>query len=132
MSLDEMIQILTFKREDHGHATLWEKDLDAVLAFLIAYKELVDGINQEMKSNTEAANHPAHYQGKRECIEVMRAMFGDNAVMGFCKCNSFKYRFRQDGKGGAEDVQNAEWYEDYLIQMQKEHEEQAVKIWNHT
>lgn len=136
MTLETMIQNLTFKREDCGHATLWEKDLNAVLEFLIDYnellKEMVHNRKQEMEANAEAVNHPAHYQGKRECIEVMRALFGDNAVMGFCKCNSFKYRFRQDGKGGAEDVQKAEWYEDYLIQMQKEHEEQADKIWNHT
>lgn len=42
----------------------------------------------------QAVNHPEHYQGKHECIEVMRAMFGDEAVVAFCRCNSFKYRFR--------------------------------------
>ena len=28
----------------------------------------------------EMVDHPAHYQGKHECIEVMRALFGDKAV----------------------------------------------------
>lgn len=64
--------------------------------------------------------HPNHYQGKHECIDVMRALFGDNAVMMFCKCNAFKYRFRADKKNGAEDIAKAEWYEDYLIKMQNE------------
>ena len=48
-------------------------------------------------------NHPSHYQGKRECIEVMRKMFGDEAVKGFCKCNAYKYRFRAGRKGSAEE-----------------------------
>lgn len=65
----------------------------------------------------EMVDHPAHYQGKHECIEVMRALFGDKAVADFCRCNSFKYRFRADKKGGAEDIRKAEWYEEYLVKM---------------
>lgn len=65
----------------------------------------------------EAVNHPNHYQGKHECIEVMRHMFGDSAVRAFCKCNAFKYRFRAAMKNGDEDIKKAEWYEDYLINM---------------
>ena len=65
-------------------------------------------------------DHPKHYQGKHECIDVMRAMFGDEAVMAFCKCNSFKYRFRADAKNKDEDIAKAEWYEDYLMKMLKE------------
>lgn len=134
MTLDEILTMLMYRAQDVGHCTLFEKELDAIIEFLINYTELLAEReqNQEKERNAEAVNHPAHYQGKRECIEVMRALFGDAAVMGFCKCNSFKYRFRQDGKGGAEDVQKAEWYEDYLIQMQNEHDERADKIWNHT
>lgn len=67
----------------------------------------------------DAVNHPRHYQGKHECIEIMRAMFGDEAVKSFCRCNSFKYRFRADAKNKAEDIKKAEWYEDYLIKMEK-------------
>lgn len=64
--------------------------------------------------NLEKVNHPCHYQGARECIEVMRDMFGDEAVKAFCRCNSFKYRFRANMKNGDEDIKKAEWYEDYL------------------
>lgn len=67
----------------------------------------------------DAVNHPKHYQGKHECIEIMRAMFGDEAVKSFCRCNSFKYRFRADAKNKAEDIKKAEWYEDYLIKMER-------------
>ena len=72
-------------------------------------------------------NHPQHYQGKHECIEIMRALFGDEAVKGFCKCNSFKYRFRSDNKNGEEDIKKAEWYEDYLMQMESEEQSRTNK-----
>lgn len=68
----------------------------------------------------EAVEHPAHYQGKHECIEVMRVLFGDNAVKAFCKLNSYKYRFRSGKKNGDEDIKKAEWYEEYLINMEKD------------
>ena len=31
-------------------------------------------------NNNENVNHPEHYQGKNECIDVMIAMFGIEAV----------------------------------------------------
>lgn len=62
-------------------------------------------------------NHPAHYQGKNECIDVMLAMFGVEAVKHFCMCNAYKYRFRADKKNGAEDIEKAEWYESKLIEL---------------
>lgn len=68
-------------------------------------------------------NHPSHYGGKHECIEVMRALFGDEVVKDFCKCNSFKYRFRagkKEGESADKDIAKAEWYENYLITEFKE------------
>lgn len=67
----------------------------------------------------EAVNHPNHYQGEHECIDIMEAMFGTYAVMDFCRCNSFKYRFRAEAKNGEEDIRKAEWYENKLIELQK-------------
>ena len=64
--------------------------------------------------------HPAHYQGKHECIKLMEAMFGKNEVAAFCRCNSFKYRFRAGKKLGveaAEDLAKAEFYENYLMEL---------------
>lgn len=65
----------------------------------------------------EHVDHPAHYQGKNECIDVMLAMFGVEAVKHFCMCNAYKYRFRADKKNGAEDISKAEWYESKLIEL---------------
>jgi hypothetical protein len=65
----------------------------------------------------EKVNHPEHYQGKNECIDVMIAMFGKEAVKHFCMCNAYKYRFRADKKNGEEDIKKAEWYETKLIEL---------------
>ena len=66
---------------------------------------------------SDNVNHPQHYQGKNECIDVMVAMFGLDAVKHFCMCNAYKYRFRADKKNGAEDIEKAEWYESKLIEL---------------
>lgn len=56
-------------------------------------------------------NHPAHYEvGKYECIDVMREVFGDEAVKHFCQCNAFKYVWRMNRKNGIEDARKAIWY----------------------
>lgn len=66
----------------------------------------------------EAVNHPAHYQGKHECIDEMIALFGVEAVKGFCACNVYKYRYRADRKNGAEDIAKAEWYMTKLMELE--------------
>ncbi len=70
----------------------------------------------------EKVNHPKHYQGKHECIDEMVELFGVDAVIGFCKCNVYKYRYRADRKNGNEDIQKADWYMDKLIELQAEEE----------
>lgn len=67
----------------------------------------------------ETVNHPAHYQGKHECIDEMISLFGLDAVKGFCMCNVYKYRFRAAKKNGAEDIAKADWYMDKLIELQQ-------------
>ena len=69
----------------------------------------------------EMVSHPSHYnQFKRETIEEMRLLFGDEAVKGFCKCNAYKYQRRAKFKGNEEeDLNKAEWYLDYLEKMGK-------------
>ena len=82
----------------------------------------IDDKRNELRENAALhnnVNHPAHYSGKHECIEIMRIMFGDEAVKAFCRCNSFKYRFRAARKNGDEDIAKAEWYEEYLFNMEK-------------
>lgn len=82
-----------------------EEDLDKAI-------KLIQGLE-----DLDNVNHPRHYQGKNECIDVMVAMFGVEAVKHFCMCNAYKYRFRSNMKNGEEDIKKAEWYENKLIEL---------------
>ncbi len=63
-------------------------------------------------------NHPDRYAGgKFECIEVMADVFGKEAVKHFCLLNAFKYIWRQEKKGGVEDIKKAMFYMDYYIKL---------------
>lgn len=67
----------------------------------------------------DGVNHPEHYQGNYECIDLMREIYGDEAVRSFCICNAYKYRFRAGKKHGEtaeSDIAKAEWYEAYLME----------------
>ena len=72
----------------------------------------------EKAQDDNAVNHPAHYQGKHECIDEMIALFGVEAVKSFCKCNVYKYHYRADRKNGAEDIDKANWYMDKLMELE--------------
>ena len=60
-------------------------------------------------SNVE---HPHHYnrKGGMECIDEMILIFGKEAVMNFCLCNAWKYRYRAADKNGEEDLRKSDWY----------------------
>ena len=59
----------------------------------------------------DSVNHPPHYnKGNIECIDAMISAFGKEVVADFCLCNSFKYMWRHENKGGIEDIEKAEWY----------------------
>lgn len=57
-------------------------------------------------------NHPKHYcrEGGMENIEEMVLAFGREAVMHFCLCNVWKYRYRASDKNREEDLKKSDWY----------------------
>ena len=65
-------------------------------------------------------NHPKHYDGKYECIEVMRDVFGEDAVKSFCILNAFKYICRHNKKNGTEDLKKAKWYLGFILTEDKD------------
>ena len=65
-------------------------------------------------------NHPKHYDGKYECIEVMRDVFGEDAVKNFCILNAFKYIWRHNKKNGTEDLKKAKWYLEFILTEDKD------------
>lgn len=73
-------------------------------------------------SDMEMVDHPSHYnQFKRETIEEMRLIFGDEAVIAFCKCSAWKYIRRADFKGKKkQDLEKAEKYMDFIAEIESE------------
>ena len=67
-------------------------------------------------SSVDNVNHPSHYEGNTslECIDCMKVSMGRNAVLNFCLCNAFKYLWRYKNKNGAEDINKAKWYLNYV------------------
>lgn len=61
---------------------------------------------------TDHINRPSHYtQGEIECIDAMRAAYGDAAVKHYCVCAAFKYLWRHEHKASAsDDLKKAIWY----------------------
>lgn len=71
----------------------------------------------ERQNELDKVNHPSHYQKDgKECIDVMLELYGIQAVIHFCECNAFKYRWRAGIKAGESaevDLKKAKWYENY-------------------
>ncbi|MDO5293330.1 MAG: DUF3310 domain-containing protein [bacterium] len=103
-----------------GYLPVLDKEYETAYKIIIKSSHDVLNAIEEKQDNQDNVNHPNHYQGPNECIDVMRAMFGKEAVKHFCMCNAFKYRFRSGQKNGEEDIKKAEWYETYLIKLQEE------------
>lgn len=60
----------------------------------------------------DPVNRPKHYnrEGAMESIDEMVLVFGPEAVMHFCLCNTWKYRYRATAKNGEEDLKKSDWY----------------------
>lgn len=69
-------------------------------------------------------NSPKYYQQEngRECIDEMILFFGKKAVIDFCRCNAYKYKFRAGKKNNntkEEDLAKANWYLNYIEKTMK-------------
>ena len=74
----------------------------------------------EQNVQREEINHPDRYiSGGFECIDVMLAVFGEEAVQNFCVLNAFKYIWRHNQKGGAEDIKKAVWYLNKFVELEE-------------
>lgn len=75
-------------------------------------KAQVDFLKQEGAPESDMVNEPPHYkQHAMECIDEMLSVFGVAAVMAYCKCAAWKYRYRAPYKGKfEEDNAKADWY----------------------
>lgn len=78
--------------------------------------------NYETDEKPDMINHPPHYTNRmHECIEEMRCVFGIDAVIAFCKCNAWKYRYRANSKGKREeDMAKSDWYINKAMELEEE------------
>lgn len=91
-------------------------------AYNLAYNSEKKTTNLDTIANPiqrEEINHPDRYiSGGFECIDVMLAVFGEEAVQNFCVLNAFKYIWRHNQKGGAEDIKKAVWYLNKFVELE--------------
>lgn len=68
-----------------------------------------------MNDNVKA---PSHYtQGKYETIDIVRETLGKERFEGFCVGNILKYVIRYQHKNGLEDLEKAEVYLKWAIEV---------------
>ena len=72
---------------------------------------------------SDNVNHPEHYNNDRiEAIEGIRAALSDDELRGFIKGNALKYLWREQHKGGIEDIKKAKWYLSYYLEVAQNEE----------
>ena len=65
-------------------------------------------------------NSPSHYnQSGIECIDAIKASLGDN-YQDYCKGNVMKYLWRYKYKNGIEDLKQAQWYLNSMIESMED------------
>ena len=78
--------------------------------------ELIAIEHKRQERTKDVVNHPAHYEGKIECIDAIEcATDGLTGFKGYCTGNIIKYMWRWHKKNGLEDLKKARWYLDKLI-----------------
>lgn len=72
----------------------------------------MEDIKIEDEQISKNVNHPDHYNTHAmECIDELEIVFGIDAVIDFCKCNAWKYRYRAGNKDDIkQDLAKSDWY----------------------
>ena len=82
---------------------------------------LIDFNSKLPKLDHEVAdmvNHPPHYtNGDIECIDAIQAALTPEEFRGYCKGNVIKYTWREDDKGGLQDLLKAVWYLNKVVSV---------------
>ena len=118
-------------RKKNNNLIAENAELKAKLCYKAKSANDIKKLKEQNKKDEEPAdnvNHPSHYTGKYECIDVMQDVFGDEATNDFCLCNAFKYIWRARKKNGLEDVKKAVWYlNKYIEEAEKDGEDEVTR-----
>ena len=74
---------------------------------------------------SDNVNHPKHYETHikgLEAIDIIYAALGPERFVGYCRGNALKYLLRADAKNGTEDLEKAQVYLNWEIQIRKKEE----------
>lgn len=113
-------QVLQLKKQvelqSQDHLALIERNRqleieNAKLKAMLARAQ-VDFLKHDGSSGQDMVNEPPHYmQHAMQCIDEMVEVFGADAVIDYCKCNVWKYRYRAPFKDDVdEDNMKSDWY----------------------
>ena len=80
----------------------------------------------------EKVSHPSHYNrpNSMECIDEMVEVFGKEAVMNFCLCNVWKYRYRAGDKNGQTDIDKSDWYMKKYMELKSQSKIPVITVSN--
>lgn len=67
----------------------------------------------------DMVNHPPHYQGRFEVIDILYDKLGREGFEAYCIGNVMKYVMRYKGKNGIEDLEKSQWYLNKVIELIK-------------
>ena len=86
---------------------MFQGAIDVLVVCADAFKD-----DTAAESDADMVNEPPHYKvHAKECIDEMLALFGPRDVFAYCMLNAWKYRYRANAKGNAEqDNAKADWY----------------------
>lgn len=75
----------------------------------------------DASEKVDMVNHPPHYQGKIEVIDVLEDKLGREGFEKYCIGNSLKYLMRYENKGNPlQDLEKAAWYLNKAIEKRKD------------
>lgn len=129
---DHGIPIFNLVKNDNGVMELQDRDGDVIetcdlyhylyrLEYLYRFETTGTGKKQRSEAEPDNVNHPSHYKiGEYECFTEMRALFGIDALISYCKLAVYKYRYRFTKKNGDEDLKKAGWYMRELMKLEEE------------
>ena len=79
-------------------------------------KHMSSDIECRFKGEPQKEEQPERYKhGDIECIDAIESALTPEEFEGFCKGNIIKYVWRENHKGGKEDLKKAVWYLERLI-----------------
>lgn len=120
------IPIFNLVKNYNGVMELQDRDGDVIETgdlyhYLYRLETTGTGKKQRSEAEPDNVNHPSHYKiGEYECFTEMRALFGIDALISYCKLAVYKYRYRFTKKNGDEDLKKAGWYMRELMKLEEE------------